>query len=125
MVLVYVEGENTAALLGATEKLYQPIQETGTGIRTRVDVILARDFNRYDQLWGGDDVSQERQGEPDPIIDLMSDHALQSLLHRGTKTWQQGNRELDPARSHATYDQFSSCLPMSTYRPRYGGACAL
>jgi endonuclease/exonuclease/phosphatase family metal-dependent hydrolase len=56
-------------------------------------VVLAGNFNRHDQLWGGDDVSQERQGEPDPIIDLMSEYSLQSLLPRGTKTWQRGISE--------------------------------
>ncbi|CZR61252.1 uncharacterized protein PAC_11148 [Phialocephala subalpina] len=42
---------------------------------------------------GGDDVAWERQREADPIIDLMSDHALRSLLPRGTKMWQRGNHE--------------------------------
>ncbi len=30
----------------------------------------------------------ERQGEADPIIDLMNEVGLSSLLPRGTKTWQ-------------------------------------
>ena len=38
MVLVYVERENIAALPG-----------------TQVGVILARDFNQHDHLWGVDD----------------------------------------------------------------------
>lgn len=76
-----------------TGKLYQLIRETRHRIGTRVDVILAEDFNRHDQLWGGDGISQERQGEADPIIDLMNDYALCSMLPRGTKTWQNGNRE--------------------------------
>ena len=60
---------------------------------TRIDVVLAGDFNRHDQLWGGDDVSASRQGEAEPIVDLMSDHDLLSLLPRGTKTWQRGDQE--------------------------------
>jgi len=56
-------------------------------------VILAGDFNRHDQLWGGDDVSAERQGEADPIIDLMGDYSLCSLLPRGTKTRKRGRSE--------------------------------
>lgn len=56
-------------------------------------VILAGDFNRHGQLWGRDDVSRERQGEVDPIIDFMSEHALHSLLPRDTKTWQNGSSE--------------------------------
>jgi hypothetical protein len=93
IVSVYVEGKNEAALLNTTRKLHQLIQETRARVGTRVDVVLAGDFNRHDQLWGGNDVSPERQGEADPIIDLMNDHALQSLLPRGTKTWQKGNQE--------------------------------
>jgi hypothetical protein len=37
------------------------------------DSIAVGDFNRHDQLWGGDEVSLGRQGEADPIIDLMND----------------------------------------------------
>ena len=51
-------------------------------------MIVASDFNRHDQLWGGDDILPHRQGEADPIIDLMNDWALQSLLRKGTKTWE-------------------------------------
>ena len=93
MVSVYIEPHDAEALRDATYKLHQLIQETRNKIGTRVDVVLAGDFNRHDQLWGGDDVAWERQGEADPIIDLMSDHALRSLLPRGTKTWQRGNHE--------------------------------
>ncbi|KAH7464218.1 hypothetical protein FOMA001_g17818 [Fusarium oxysporum f. sp. matthiolae] len=42
---------------------------------------------------GGDDISVARQGEADPIIDLMNDFMLRSLLRRGTKTWQGRNYE--------------------------------
>jgi hypothetical protein len=36
-------------------------------------------------------VTLARQGEADPIIDLMTEHALSCLLPRGTKTWQCGD----------------------------------
>jgi hypothetical protein len=75
VVYVYVEVQDKEALLNTTSKLQQIIQETRDRIGTR------------------DEVSQERQGEADPIIDLMSDHALSILLPRGTKTWQIGNRQ--------------------------------
>lgn len=45
-------------------------------------------FNRHDQLWGGDEVLPSRQGEADPIINFMNRWSLESLLPRGTKTWQ-------------------------------------
>jgi hypothetical protein len=69
-------------LLDTIEKLHQLVQETRDRIGTRTDVILAGDFNRHDQLWGGDDVSPRRQGEADPIINFMSDHSLNSVLLR-------------------------------------------
>ncbi len=56
-----------------------------------MDVVVVGDFNRHDQLWGGDDVALKRQGEADPIIDLMGEFALSSLLPRGTKTWHGGD----------------------------------
>ena len=93
VVSVYVEPQDAEALTVAICELHQVIRETRSKIGTRVDVVLAGDFNRHDQLWGGSDVSRQRQGEADPIIDLMSEHALRSLLPRGTKTWQRGNHE--------------------------------
>ena len=93
MVSVYVEGQNEKALAEATNKLDQLIRETRNRVGTRVDVLLAGDFSRHDQLWGGDDVSADRQGEADSIIELMSEHGLCSLLPRGTKTWRNGGRE--------------------------------
>jgi hypothetical protein len=93
VVSVYVEPQDTEALRVAICELHQVIRETRSKVGTRIDVILARDFNRHDQLWGGEDVSRESQGEADPIINLMSEYALHSLLPRGTKTWQRGNHE--------------------------------
>lgn len=49
-VSVYVEGQDEEALLDTTSKINQLIQETRHKIGTRVDVILAGDFNRHDQL---------------------------------------------------------------------------
>jgi hypothetical protein len=36
----------------------------------------------------------ERQGEADPIINLMNNFMFRSLLRRGTKTWQSGDYEI-------------------------------
>jgi hypothetical protein len=32
-----------------------------------VDVVITDDFNRHDQMWGGDDISVARQGEAEEI----------------------------------------------------------
>jgi hypothetical protein len=58
-----------------------------------VEMVITGDFNRHDQLWGGDGVGVARQGEADQIIEVMNDLALSSLLQRGTKTWQGGRHE--------------------------------
>jgi hypothetical protein len=52
---------------------------------SRSDVILAGNFNRHDHLWGGEDGTDRRQGEVEPIIELMEEHNLLSLLPRGAK----------------------------------------
>ena len=90
---VYVPCNGAQALEGPIGLLGPMMGEVRKREGTRIDVILAGDFNRHDQLWGGDDVSPTRQGEAEPIVDLMSDHDLLSLLPRGTKTWQRGDQE--------------------------------
>ena len=93
VVSVYVPGNDEEALRKTVGLLGRLINEVRNHVGTRTDIVLAGDFNRHDQLWGGDDISATRQGEADLIIDLMNEHALLSLLPRGTKTWQNGDRE--------------------------------
>ncbi|KJK85253.1 hypothetical protein H633G_10910, partial [Metarhizium anisopliae BRIP 53284] len=88
VVSVYVEGRDERALGSAMGQLHNLIHQFRNGTGRRTDVILAGDFNRHDLLWGGGDVSAKRQGEAEPIINLMNEHGLCSLLPRGTKTWQ-------------------------------------
>jgi exonuclease III len=93
VVSVYIPGGDPQALRDTCNKLDEAITEVRRRAGTVVDVVLAGDFNQHDQLWGGEDVTMVRQGEADPIIDLMIEHALSSLLPRGTKTWQGGDYE--------------------------------
>ena len=93
VVSVYIPGGDPQALRDACNKLDEAITKVRRQAGTVVDVVLAGDFNQHDQLWGGEDVTMARQGEADPIIDLMTEHALSSLLPRGTKTWQCGEYE--------------------------------
>ncbi|KAJ6114152.1 hypothetical protein N7512_007597 [Penicillium capsulatum] len=87
---VYVEGRDASALNDACHHLRKAITKVRRGMGTVVEIMIVGDFNRHDQLWGGDDVSTARQGEVDPIIDFMDEFGLSSLLKRGTKTWQGG-----------------------------------
>ena len=93
VVSVYVEGFETQALTDTCDILRRLITDTRREAEGPVDVVLAGDFNRHDQLWGGDDVSPLRQGEADEVIGLMNEFSLSSLLPRGTKTWQGGDYE--------------------------------
>ena len=85
---VYVEGANVVALSEAISLLDTAISTAQRRGGPRLDIVVAGDFNRHDQLWGGDGVLSTRQGEADPIIDFMNRWSLESLLPRGTKAWQ-------------------------------------
>jgi len=50
-------------------------------LNTLLDIFLAGDFNRRDQLWGGDDVSPLRRGEGDLITNLMDEYVLVQPPH--------------------------------------------
>jgi len=78
------------------------MRQTITQVRTQatqdIELIIAGDFNRHDQLWGGDHIgSSPRQGEAADIINFMRDLDLQSLLPRGTITYEStmGNSTID------------------------------
>ncbi|KAJ5215587.1 uncharacterized protein N7498_001994 [Penicillium cinerascens] len=56
-----------------------------------IDILIVGDFNRHDQLWGGNQVAtRNRQGEAEPIVLLMADWGLTSLLPRGIFTREEG-----------------------------------
>ncbi|KAJ6090904.1 hypothetical protein N7499_003618 [Penicillium canescens] len=95
MASVYVQGGDTSALDGACDHLRKAVAKVRRDTGAVVEVMVVGDFNRHDQLWGGDEVSLGRQGEADPIIDLMNEFALSSLLKRGTKTWHGGGQSGD------------------------------
>lgn len=95
MASIYVEGSDTSALDDACNHLTNAITKVQRDTGAVVEILIMGDFNRHDQLWGGDDVSLGRQGEADPIIDLMNEFALSSLLKRGTKTWHGGGQSGD------------------------------
>jgi endonuclease/exonuclease/phosphatase family metal-dependent hydrolase len=93
VVSVYVEKGDVEALESTVRELHDLIFRFRNRTARRTDVILAGDFNRHDLLWGGDKASTRRQGEAEPIIDLMNEHGLCSLLPRGTRTWQSPDKE--------------------------------
>ena len=77
---VYVEEGDAQALYCTCNSLRKAITKVMLDTGTVVEVMIMGDFNRHDQLWGGDDVFLERQGEVCPIIEVMNEFALSSLL---------------------------------------------
>jgi hypothetical protein len=86
IISVYIPQSDLAALQQMLLLLQQVITSVYCQINTRLDIAVAGDFNRHDQLWGGEDVSMQRQGEADPIIDFIGDFSLHSLLPMRVKT---------------------------------------
>jgi hypothetical protein len=85
---VCVEEGNIAALSGTMSLLNEAIHIAQRRGGPRLDIVVASDFDHHDQLSGGDGVRRQRQGEADPIIDFINKWSLESLLPRGTTTWQ-------------------------------------
>ena len=90
VISVYVPPGDQDALVRTCGLIQDTIRRHGEGN----EVIMGGDFNRHDQLWGGDGVgASARQGEASPIIELMVNLDLQSLLPRGTITYESGPRQ--------------------------------
>jgi ribonuclease HI len=117
---VYVPGGETETLQNICRMLQRAIDKIRRNTGTTVDVILAGDFNRHDQLWGGDDVSPIRQGEADPIIDLMNEYSLRSLLLRGTKTWNDRRHETTIDLTLASEDLADRMTKCTIYGTEHG-----
>ena len=53
-----------------------------------LELIITGDFNRWDSLWGGNQVINHlRQGEAEELISFIADLGLQYVLPRGTITY--------------------------------------
>ncbi|KUL82055.1 hypothetical protein ZTR_10680 [Talaromyces verruculosus] len=66
----------------------------------QIELVIAGDFNRWHHLWGGSQATvdhPQRRYEAEPILDFMSEWNLQSLLRRGTITFEgsQGRSTVD------------------------------
>ena len=120
VVLVYVPIADPQALRDTCNNLCKTITGVRRDAGTVVDVVIVGDFNRHDQLWGGDGVSLERQGEADPIINLMSEIALSSLLPRGIKTWRDRNHETTIDLALASEELATSTIKCAIHGTEHG-----
>ena len=92
LLSVYVQGIDLDALVSSISSINRVVTSVKQRVE-RLEVVIAGDLNRHDILWGGDAVSDERQGEAEPIIEMMSEQGLSSLLKSGTVTRNQGGDE--------------------------------
>ena len=84
--------EGTRALNEGLHVIQEARQRVQCEYGDNFDTLVVGDFNRHDQLWGGDQVAmRNRQGEAEPIVLLMADWGLNSLLPRGTVTREEGS----------------------------------
>jgi ribonuclease HI/exonuclease III len=120
VVSVYVPCADAQALRDSCNHLRKAVRDARQNAGSVVDIVIAGDFNRHDHLWGGDDVSLDRQGEADPIIDLMNELALRSLLRRGTKTWQNGDHETTIDLTLASEELSDAMLKCAVHETEHG-----
>lgn len=65
-------------------KIYKEMQSTAP----ELELMVSRDFNRWDTLWGSNQLAlHPRHGEEKAIIEFLSKLNLQLLLSRGTITY--------------------------------------
>lgn len=79
-------------LLGHLRQIHDTVQQTQRDlVPAALDVMIGGDFNRHDPLWcGSQPISSHRQGEGQPILELMADLDLHNLLPRGIITYESG-----------------------------------
>ena len=92
VVSVYMESGGAEELEESLVLLDSVIKKAREKVGEQIEVVLAGDFNRHDELWGENDI-RARQGEADRLIEFMNLHSLQSLLQKGTKTWHNSSAE--------------------------------
>lgn len=61
MASIYVEGGDASALDDACDHLRKAVARVRRDTGAVVEVMIVGDFNRHDQLWGGDEVSLGRR----------------------------------------------------------------
>ena len=88
-----MEPANIQVLEDMIQKLERITTTVQANAKPQTDTLILGDFNSHDQLRGRNNRVENRQGEADQIIDVIATHNLQSLLPRGTKTWQRCNQE--------------------------------
>jgi ribonuclease HI/exonuclease III len=91
VVSVYIERlsraqENLQTLQDSLYKICRAIEQVRCH-KPEAQIIIAGDFNRHNELWGGPTVNPSRQHEAEPILDMIGELQLWSALPQGTPTF--------------------------------------
>ncbi len=88
-ISVYIPEKNQEALKNAVRLIHLTVQNARSQFGEQLELVIAGDFNCHDERWGGDEVAlSARHGEAEPILEMMEDLELDTLLPRGTITWE-------------------------------------
>lgn len=121
VISIYVPCITQVGLHQRLLKIRQGIEDAKRELQCNdLDTLLLGDFNRHDHLWGGESVAATRQGEADPILDLISDYNLQSLLPTGTPTFQQGPHQSTIDLALASPDIAETLVTCRIYEVEHG-----
>lgn len=86
--------KNREVLKNAVEHIHLTVQKARSQFGEEVELVIAGDFNCHDERWGRDEVAlSSRQGEVQPILEMMEDLDLDTLLPRGTITWENATNQ--------------------------------
>ncbi len=94
IVLVYIPCSQTSNKDRASRQLFRHLDLIRSALNEEksripdVELIVTGDFNRWDSLWGGNQIiNHPRQGESEQLIQFMADFNLQSVVPQGTITY--------------------------------------
>lgn len=91
---VYVPGKNREALKNAIQQICFAMQKARSQFGEELELVIAGNFNCHDEQWGGDEIALSAQhGEARPILEMMGDLELDTLLPRGTITWENATNQ--------------------------------
>ena len=119
LISVYVQCADPEALREIVSKINNVVRKEKQRI-SNLKIIIAGDFNHHNYLWGGNGVTEERQGEATPIINMMAEHGLTSLLKTGTVTREQADIKLTIDLTLATQNITNSTIFCKVHEVKHG-----